>query len=201
MRVDTKKAGHWRTDAFELGCWRRLLRIPWTARRSNQSILKEINPEYSLKEMMLKLKLQYFEEPFYWKRTWCWERLKAGDGDDRGRDGRMAWPTQWTWIWASSRSWWWIGKPGMLQSTGSQRVGHNWGLNWTELNLPLSTLLTALPCHHSSHARHAPLSVCLLQVPPMWNVLLTSLKFPSCSIKVSAQMSPHAEDFPSPSKI
>ena len=57
---------------------------------------------------------------------WCWERLKAGDGDDRGRDGRMAWPTQWTWIWASSRSWWWIGKPGMLQSTGSQRVGHVW---------------------------------------------------------------------------
>ena len=127
---------------------------------------------------------------------WCWERLKAGgEGDDRGWDGRMASLTQWTWIWASSRSWEWTRKPGVLQSTGSQRVGHNWGLNWTDLNLPLSTLLTALPCHRSSHARHAPILVCLLQVPSIWIVLLTSPKFLSCNTKVSAQMSPHAEDF------
>ena len=68
-----------------------------------------------------------------WKRPWCWERLKAGgEGDDRGWDGWMASLTWWTWIWASSRSWWWTGKPGMLQSMGSQRVGHNWAteLNW-----------------------------------------------------------------------
>ena len=60
MMCDIKKAGHRRIDSFELQCWRRLLRVPWTARRSNQSILKEINPEYSLEELMLKLKLQYF---------------------------------------------------------------------------------------------------------------------------------------------
>ena len=83
-----KKAEHGRIAAFELWCWRRLLRVPWTARRSNQSIVKEINPEYSLGGVMLKLKLQYFgpwcEELTYWKRPWCWERSKAGEGDDRG---------------------------------------------------------------------------------------------------------------------
>ena len=62
-----------------------------------------------------------------WKKPWCWERLKAGgEGDDRGWDGWMASPTQWTWVWASSRSWWWTGKPGMLQSMGSQKVRHDW---------------------------------------------------------------------------
>ena len=80
----TKKAERWRTDAFELWCLRRLLRVPWTARRAYQSILKEIRPEYSLEGLMLKLKLQYFghrcEELTHWKRPWCWERLKAGEG-------------------------------------------------------------------------------------------------------------------------
>ena len=132
-----KKVERRRTDAFELWCWRRFLRVPWTARRSNQSILKEVSPEYSLEGlMMLKLKLQYFghliEELTHWKRPWFWERLKAGKVDERGRDGWMASPTGWTWIWASSRSWWWTGKPGMLQSMVSQRVGHNWETepNW-----------------------------------------------------------------------
>ena len=84
-----KKAEHWRIDAFELRCWRRFLRISWTARRSNQSILKEINPEYSLEGLMLKLKLQYFsQELTHWKRPLCWERLKAGrKGDNRGWAG------------------------------------------------------------------------------------------------------------------
>ena len=77
---------------FELRCWRRLLRVPWTTRRSNQSIWKEISPEYSLEGLMLKLKLQYFdhwwEELTSWKRPWCWERLKlGGEWDDRGWDG------------------------------------------------------------------------------------------------------------------
>ena len=82
----TKKAEPGRTDVFELWCWRRLLRVPWTARRSNQFILKEISPEYSLEGLMLKLKLQYFgEELTHWKRYQFWERLKAGrEGDDRG---------------------------------------------------------------------------------------------------------------------
>ena len=108
---NTKKAKRQRIDAFEPWCWRKFLRVPWTARRSNQSILKEISPEYSLEGLMLKLKLQYFghlmEELTHWKRPWCWEKLKAGgEGDDRGWKGWMTSLTQWTWIWASSGSWW-----------------------------------------------------------------------------------------------
>ena len=93
-----KKAERQRIDAFELWCWRRLLRVSWTARRSNQSILKEISPEYSLERLMLKLKLQYLatwcKELTHWKRPWCWERLKAGDEDDGGWNGWMASLTQ-----------------------------------------------------------------------------------------------------------
>ena len=127
-----KKAKHWRINAFELWCCRRPLRVPWTARRSNQSISKEINPDYSLEGLMLKLKLQYFchlmgGEPTHWKRPWCWEGLKAGEEEDnRGGDGCMASPSQWTWVWVSSGRWWVTGRPGMLQFMGSQRVGHDW---------------------------------------------------------------------------
>ena len=107
-----KKAEHWRIDSFELWCWRRLLRVPWTARRSNQSILKEISPEYSLKALMLKLNSNtlatWCEELTHSKRPWCWERLKVGGAeDDRGWDGWMASLTQWTWVCASSESCWW----------------------------------------------------------------------------------------------
>ena len=96
-----KKAEHWRTDAFELWCWRRLLRVPWPARRSNQSILKEISPEYSMEGLMLKLKLQYFSHLM--QRTNSLEKTLilrktegGGEGDDRGWDGWMASLTQWT---------------------------------------------------------------------------------------------------------
>ena len=127
-----KKAERWRIDAFELWCWRRLLRVPCTERRLNQSILKEINPEYSLGG--LTLKLQYLGY-LMWRtdsleKTLSWKRLKAvEEGDDRGRDGWMA---SWTWVWVSSQVWWWTGKPGVLQSMGSQKVRHNWAteLNW-----------------------------------------------------------------------
>ena len=99
--------------------WTVALRVPWTARRSNQSILKEINLEYSLERLMLRLKLQYFGHLMWradsWKRPWCWERLKArGEGYDRGWDGWMASLTQSTWFWASSGWWWKIGKTGVL---------------------------------------------------------------------------------------
>ena len=80
----------------------------------------------------------WWEELTHLKRPWCWERLKVGgEGDDRGWDGWMASPTQWTWVWIDSGSWWWTGRPGMLQFMGSQRVGHYWAteLNWTEVNL------------------------------------------------------------------
>ena len=114
-----KKAECWRLDAFELWCWRRLLRVPWTARRSNQSMLKEISPEYSLEGLMLKLKLQHFGH-LMWRgdsleKTWCWERLRAGgEGDDRGWDGWVVSPTQWTWVWANSGGWWRTRRSGVL---------------------------------------------------------------------------------------
>ena len=121
-----KKFKHWRIDAFKLWCWRRLLKVPWTARRPTQNI--------------------------HWK-DWCWssntlaswcEELthrkdpdagkdwRREKGSDTGWDGWMASLTWWTWVWVSSGSWWWTGKPGVLQSMGSQRVRHSWAteLNW-----------------------------------------------------------------------
>ena len=136
-----KEAERQRIDAFELWCWRRLLRVPWTARRSNQPILKEISPGCSLEGMMLKLKLQYFGHLMRWvdslEKLWCWEGLGAGGkGDDRGWDGWMASPTRWMWVWVNSGSWWWTGRPGVLQFMGSQRVGHDWTteLNWNYIS-------------------------------------------------------------------
>ena len=134
-----KKAEGWRIDAFELWCWRRLLRVPWTARRSNQSILKVISPRCSLEGLMLKLKFQYFgplmQRADSFERPWCWEKLRAGaEGDERGWQGYMASPTQWTWFWVDSGSWLWTGRPGTLWFMGSQTVRHDWvtELNWSE---------------------------------------------------------------------
>ena len=145
-----KKAEHQRIDAFELWCWRRLVRVPWTARRSNQWFLKEISPEYSLEGLILKLKLQYLGHLI--GRTDSVEKtlmLRKIEGKRRRGWQRMGWllwyhqlygwyhhrvisPMLWTWVWVSSRSWWWTGKPGMLQPMGSQRVGHDWAaeMNW-----------------------------------------------------------------------
>ena len=122
----------------------------WKA-RSNLSILKEISPEYSLEEPMLKLKLQYFGHLMgrtdSFEKTLMLERLKVeGEGDDRGWSGWMASLTRWTWIWVSSGSWWWIGKPGVLQSMGLQRVRHDWATELTEwLNYSLNSSVPGLP--------------------------------------------------------
>ena len=102
------KAEGWRIDAFELWCWRRLLRVPWTIRRSNHSVLKEISPEYSLEDLCWSWNCNtlatWCEELTHWKILWCWEILKArGEGGNRGRDGWMALPTQWIWVWANSK--------------------------------------------------------------------------------------------------
>ena len=131
-----KQAECQRIGSFELWCWRRLLRVPWTARRWNQSILE------SQFWMFIGRTDANTEAPILWpahvksrligKRSWCWERLKAGgEGEDRGWDGWMASLTQWTWVWANSGQWRMTGKPGMLQSMGLQRVGCDWE---TELN-------------------------------------------------------------------
>ena len=131
-----KKAERQRTDAFELWCWRRLLRVPWTARRSNQSILKEISRGCSLEVLMLKLKLQYFghlmQRTDSFEKTLMLGKIEGGrEGDDRGWHGWIASPNLWTWVWVNSRSWWWTGRPGVLHWMRSQRIGHNWV---TELN-------------------------------------------------------------------
>ena len=124
-----KKAECWRIDALEFWCWRRLLRVPWTA-RSNQSILKEINLNIHWKYWCWSwcsyTLATWCEELTHWKRSWCWEKLKAGgEGGNRGWDGWMASPTQWTSVWTNSRRWWRTGKPGVLQPMGSQRVSYN----------------------------------------------------------------------------
>ena len=112
---------------------------PWTGRRSNQSFLKEISPDYSLEGLMLNLKLQSFDHLMrrtdLFEKPWCWERLKSGgEGYDRGSDGWMASLILGIWVWVSFGSWWWPGNPGVLMFMGSQRVGHNWvtELNWTK---------------------------------------------------------------------
>ena len=134
-----KKAECWRIDAFELWCWRRLLNLPWVARRPNQSILKEISLEYSWKDWCWSWNSKTLAtccELSHLKRPWCWERLKAGGkGDDRGWVGWIVSLTQWTWVWVNSGSWCWTGRPGVLQSMQLQRVGDDWvtELNWTEL--------------------------------------------------------------------
>ena len=146
-----KKAECRRIDAFELWYWRRLLRVPWTARRSNQSILKEIilnihwnDWGWSRNSNTLATRCK---ERAHWKRPWCREKLKSGgEGDDRGWDGWMASPTQWTSDWVGSRSRWWKGKTGMLQSMGSQGVRRDWVAEPTDWRhaLCLVTILSVL---------------------------------------------------------
>ena len=125
------KAECWRIDAFKLWCWRRLLRVPWTARRSYQSLLRKSVLNIHWKDWCWSWNSNtlatWCEELTHLKRPWYWERLKARrEVDDRGWNGSMASPTQWTWVWVNSGSWWWTGRPGVLQSMGSQRVGHDW---------------------------------------------------------------------------
>ena len=158
----TKKAEHWIIDAFELWCWRRLLRVPRTAKRSNQSILKEISPEYihwkdwcwSWSSNTLTT---WCEELTHWKRSWCWERLKVGgEGNDRGWDVWMASLTQYTWVWVSSGSWWWTGKPGVLQSMGWQSQTRL--SDWTDWLCEFAKKTFFI--HHPQYSQHlSPFSV------------------------------------------
>ena len=133
-----KEAEHRRIDAFELWCWRRLLKVPWTARRSNQSTLKKIlNIHWKDWCWNSNTLATWCEELTHWKRPWCLERLKAGgEGDDREWDGWMVSLTWWTWVSVNSGSWWWTERPGMLEFMRWQRVGHDWAtdLIWSDLN-------------------------------------------------------------------
>ena len=125
-----------RIDAFELWCWRRLLRVPWTARKTNQSILKEISPGCSLEGLMLKLKLQYFGH-LMWRVDSLEKTLMLGGIGGRRRRGpqRMRWLmaslTQWTWIWVDSGRWWWTGRHAAVHEIEKSLARLS---NWTELN-------------------------------------------------------------------
>ena len=131
-----RKAECWRIDDFELWCWRRLLRVPWSA--EIQSVNLKGNQSWTFigrtdAEAETPIFGHLMRRTDSLERPWCWERLKAGgEGEERGWDGWMASLIPRAWVWVSSRSWWWTGKPGVLQSMGSQRVGHNWAteLNW-----------------------------------------------------------------------
>ena len=129
-----------RTDAFELFCWGRLLRVPWTARRSNQSILEEISPGCSLEGLMLKLKLQYFGRLM--QRVDSLEKiLMLGGIGSRRRRGRQR-MTQWTWVWVDSGSWWWTGRPSWGQKESDMTEWLNWTeLNWTQVTCKYCILL------------------------------------------------------------
>ena len=121
---------HQRIDAFELWCWRRL--VSPLDYKEIQPVNPKLNQSWKFigrsdaEAWSSKTWTTWCEELIHWKTPWCWERLKAGgEGDNRGWDGQMASPIWWTWVWASSGRWWWTGKPGVQQSTGLQRVGHD----------------------------------------------------------------------------
>ena len=167
-----KKAERQRNDAFELWWWRKLLRVPWTARRSNQSILKEISPGISLEGMILKLNLQYFGH-LMWRVDSLEKTLMLGGiggrrrREGRGWDGWRASPTQWTWVWVNSGSWWWTGRPGVLWFMGSQRVGHDWAtdLIWciiysTKADLVIFDILNEIICIQNKHRQLYPQCNC-----------------------------------------
>ena len=130
-----KKAEHQRIDAFELWFWRRL-------ENPLDYKIKPVHPKENQSWIFIgrtvcwswnsNTRATWCEELTHLKRPWCWERLKAREGDNRGWDGWMTSPTWWTWVWASSRSWWWTGKPAMLQSMGSQSIDTTEQRNWTE---------------------------------------------------------------------
>ena len=128
------------------------LSVPWTSRRSSQSILKLFSPEYSLEGLMLKLDLQYCghwcKKLTHWKRLWCWEGLGAGgEGDNWGWDGSRASLTRWTRVWVNYENWWWTGRPGVLRFMGSQRVRHDWEteLNWTDSETKCNLVFSKSP--------------------------------------------------------
>ena len=180
-----KKAERRRFDAFEPWCWKRPLRVPWTARRSSQSILKEISPEYSLEGLMLKLKLQYFGHLMW--RTDSFEKalilgkIEGGrEEDDRGWDGWMVSLTQCTWVWVNSGSWWWTGRPACCSPWGRKELDTTEQLNWvTEQHPCLDSFLCDISSTLDYDNQKCLLSVvkCFLidegyhSVTPAWELL------------------------------
>ena len=147
-------------------CWRRLLRVPLDCKE-----IQPVHPKGDQSWMFIGRTdaeaetnplATWCKELTHWKRPWYWERLKAGEGDDRGWDGWMASPTRWTWVWVNSGSWWWTGRPGMLQSVGSQsqtRLSDWTELNWAECLVPSAGHTGQITC---CSRRHLQTSWCLI---------------------------------------
>ena len=132
-----KKAENQRVDAFKLCCWKIILRVPWTTRRSHQSILKEINYEYSLEGLLLGLMLplltRWCEKLTHWKRPWYWERLRAGEGgDNRVWNNSMVSPTQWRWVWTPRDN---EVQGSLMCCSPWSHKELAWHSDWTELNI------------------------------------------------------------------
>ena len=173
-----KKAECWRIDAFELWCWRRLLRVPWTARREVLGVLWK-DWCWSWNSNILA---SWCEELIHWKRHWCWDRSKVGgEGNSRGWDGWMASPSQWTWVWVNSGSWQWTGKTGVLRFLGSNMTKQ---LNWLIIQsycdnidcipytihyIPMTYFITGSLCPQSLYLFHP--------VPPFASRLATTSLF------------------------
>ena len=154
-----KEAEHRRTDGFKLRCWRRLLIVPWTAKWSNQSMLKEVNPEYSLERLMLKL--EYFgylmQSANSLEKTLILGKMKTGgEGDDRTWNDCMASLTQWIWVWVSSGKWWRTGNPSVLQSMELQKVGQDW-VTEQQQYCDISCLCYTVCSSHSAYAESPPI--------------------------------------------
>ena len=174
------RVGLWRNLSAEelmvLNCSvGRLLRVAWTAGRSNQSILKEISPGCSLRGLMLKLKLQYFGHLMWrvdsWKRPWIWEWLGAGgEKDDKGSDDWMASPTQWACVSVDSGTFWWTWRPGMLRFMESQRVRHDWAIELTELMQSISCEMQGWMKHKLESRLLGEISITtdMQMTPPLW---------------------------------
>ena len=190
-----KKAECWKIDAFELWCWRRLLRVPWTARRSNHSILKEISPGCSLAGLVLKLKFENFGHVM--RRDDSLEKtLMLGGIGGRRKRGRQSvrWldgsPTRWTWVWVNSGSWWWTGRPGVLRFMGWQRVRHDWAteLNWTELRKLYNSALCGNDPESFIFHRNFFWFIIESQLQNLCNRATWVLESHSCGVKFSSAM-------------